>query len=136
MSGRAEYEQEIKERTERKLNWGIKNRWEQRALDDVVQNADVRNARFKDFTRISKYTQAMADVQEFNSVDELYFFMETMFLDGFDEHHISIALDVFLRDIALFSEEDLENQTFKLFLRELGSNLLTFESDKNYAKVA
>jgi hypothetical protein len=25
---RADYEKEIKERSERKLNWGIKNRWE------------------------------------------------------------------------------------------------------------
>ena len=50
----AEYEREIKERTDRKLNWNIKNRWEQRALDDVYKNTDVRNARYKDFTRMSR----------------------------------------------------------------------------------
>lgn len=27
---------------ETKLNWGIKNRWEQRALEDVLKNRDVR----------------------------------------------------------------------------------------------
>jgi hypothetical protein len=27
-----------------KLNWGIKNRWEQRALDEVIKNKDVRRA--------------------------------------------------------------------------------------------
>jgi hypothetical protein len=51
---RLEYEREIKERTSRKLNWNIKNRWEQRALDDVVKNFDVREARFRDYTKISK----------------------------------------------------------------------------------
>lgn len=40
-----------------------------------------------------------------------------MFTEGFDERHISIALDVFLRDAAFFKEEDLENPTFQVFLR-------------------
>ena len=48
----------------------------------------------------------------FNSVDEIYFFLESMFLEGFDEHHISIALDVFIRDAAFFTEKDLDNPTF------------------------
>jgi hypothetical protein len=38
--------------------------------------------------------------------------MESMFQEGFDEHHISIALDVFIRDAAFFTEEDLQNPTF------------------------
>ena len=50
---RLEYEKEIKERTNRKLNWNIKNRWEQRELDDVHKNFDIREARYRDFTRIS-----------------------------------------------------------------------------------
>lgn len=37
-SYRAEYEKDIKERTAQKLNWNIKNRWEQRLLDDVMKN--------------------------------------------------------------------------------------------------
>lgn len=59
-----------------------------------------------------------------------------MFSDGFDEHHISIALDVFLRDIAQFEEEDLASPTFKQLLRELGRNMMTFQDEKNYVKVA
>jgi hypothetical protein len=39
--------------------------------------------------------------------------MENMFSEGFDEHHISIALDVFLRDVAQFEDKDLENATFQ-----------------------
>ncbi len=41
-------------------------------------------------------------------MSEIYYFMDHMFADGFDEHHISIALDVFLRDIAFFEEEDIK----------------------------
>ena len=62
--------------------------------------------------------------------------MENMFADGFDEHHISIALDVFLRDVAQFEDKDLDNATFQQFLRELGQNMITFENEKNYVKVA
>jgi len=62
--------------------------------------------------------------------------MENMFSEGFDEHHISIALDVFLRDVAQFEDKDLENATFQQFLRELGQNMITFENEKNYVKVA
>ena len=69
-------------------------------------------------------------------MDEIYFFMENMFADGFDEHHISIALDVFLRDVAQFEDKDLDNATFQQFLRELGQNMITFENEKNYVKVA
>lgn len=62
--------------------------------------------------------------------------MENMFTEGFDEHHIGIALDVFLRDVAQFEEDDLENPTFKLFLRQLGLNMITFTEEKNYVKAA
>ena len=62
--------------------------------------------------------------------------MDNMFSDGFDEHHISIALDVFLRDVTQFEDKDLENPTFQQFLRELGQNMITFENEKNYVKVA
>lgn len=47
------------------------------------------------------------NVTEFNSVDEIYFFMEQLFTEGMDEKHINIALDVFLRDAAQFKEEDV-----------------------------
>ena len=39
-------------------------------------------------------------MREFASVDEIYFFMDTMFAEGFSEKHIQIALDIFLRDAA------------------------------------
>lgn len=52
--------------------------------------------------------------------------MDEMFVNGFDEKHINIALDVFLRDFGQFEEKDLEKETFKNFVRELGMNLVTF----------
>jgi hypothetical protein len=62
--------------------------------------------------------------------------MENMFSEGFDEHHISIALDVFLRDVAQFEDSDLEQATFQQFLRDLGQNMITFEKEASYVKVA
>lgn len=115
-ASRAQYDAELKERTNRKLNWNIKNRWEQRQLDDMLQNYDVKAAQFRDFTKL-KHSGMTADVQDFSSVDEIFYFMEHMFTEGFDESHMSIALDVFLRDVAKFEEGDLENPTFKLFIR-------------------
>jgi len=43
-ASRAEYDAEIKKRHELKMNWGIQNRWEQRELDSVIKNRDVRAA--------------------------------------------------------------------------------------------
>lgn len=62
--------------------------------------------------------------------------MENMFQEGFDEHYISLALNIFIRDAAFFEEEDLNSPTFKQFLRELGKNMITFQEEKNYVKVA
>jgi hypothetical protein len=91
---------------ETKLNWGIKNRWEQRALDDVIKNKDVRKAQFRDVAAVKAEIYAK-DISQFHSVDEIYFFMEQMFTEGFDEKHMGIALDVFLRDFGQFEEKDL-----------------------------
>ena len=62
--------------------------------------------------------------------------MDTMFTEGFTEKHLQIALDVFLRDAALFEEKDLHSQTFQSFVRELGRNLITFKDEKSYVKTA
>ena len=62
--------------------------------------------------------------------------MEEMFTEGFDEKHISIALDVFLRDYGQFKEEDLEKEIFRDFVRELGINLITFTKEQNFVKAA
>jgi len=95
------YEKDRKVRMETKLNWGIKNRWEQRAMDDVIKNKDVRKAQSRDVATIKAEIYAN-DISDFHSVDEIYFFMEQMFTEGFDEKHMSIALDVFLRDFGQF----------------------------------
>jgi hypothetical protein len=55
--------------------------------------------RFRDFAKLSTESYGR-NLQSFNSVDEIYYFMENMFTEGFTEHHISLALDIFLRDAA------------------------------------
>lgn len=79
------------------MNWGIKNRWEQRALDEVLKNRDVRKIQFRNMDKILQ-DQYAQNISEFHTVDEIYFFMDEMFTAGMDEKHINIALDVFLRD--------------------------------------
>lgn len=133
--GRAEYEAQIKKQYETKMNWGIKDRWEQRELDAVIKNRDVRAAQFRDLDKIKAVSYG-SSIADFNSVDEIYYFMEELFTEGFDEKHISIALDVFLRDYGQFEETDLEKQTFKDFVRQLGINLITFTNEKNFVKAA
>ena len=132
---RAEYEKDLKKRYELKMNWGIKNRWEQRELDMVLKNRDVRQAQFRDLSKI-RVDSYGAKLATFNSVDEIYFFMDEMFTEGFDEKTISIALDVFLRDFGQFEEADLEKETFKKFVRELAVAMLTITQEKNFVKIA
>ena len=60
------------------MNWGVKNRWEQRELDTVYKNRDVRAAQFRDFDKI-KADSYGSQIADFNSVEEIYFFMEEMF---------------------------------------------------------
>ena len=134
-ANRAEYEAEMKKRYATKMKWGQKNRWEQRELDSVIKNKDVRASQFRDLDKI-KADSYGSQITEFNSVDEIYYFMEEMFTTGFDEKHISIALDVFLRDYGQFEEADLEKQIFKDFVRQLGINLITFTNEKNFLKAA
>ena len=117
------------------MNWGIKNRWEQRELDSIIKNRDVRAAQFRDMDKIKQDSYG-SQVTQFSSVEEIYFFMDEMFTSGFDEKHISIALDVFLRDFGQFKEEDLQKQIFKNFVRQLGVNLITFTNEKNFLKAA
>jgi hypothetical protein len=134
-SYRAEYEKEKMKRFETKMNWGIKNRWEQRALDEVLKNKDVRQSQFRNLHKIQEDSYA-ANITEFHSTDEIYYFMDEMFTEGFDEKYINIALDVFLRDFDQFNEKDLERPTFKQFVRELSQNLVLFTNEKSFVKAA
>jgi len=53
-SSRLEYEKELKDATALKLNWGVKNRWEQRELDEVLKNQHVRRSSHRDISQIKK----------------------------------------------------------------------------------
>ena len=64
-----------------------------------MKNVDIRTMRFRDFAKVSQQQAAYGkDLREFSSVDEIYFFMENMFSEGFSEQHINIALEIFMRD--------------------------------------
>ena len=102
-----------------------------------MKNVDIKAMRFRDFGKIQQQQAIVGkDLREFSSVDEIYFFMEQMFTEGFTEKHIVIALEIFIRDAAQFQEKDLTSPTFQSFLRELGRNLVTFQDEKSYVKTA
>lgn len=132
---RAQYEQDIRERTEKKLKWGIENRWEQRELDDIYNNSDVRAIQYKDFAKQMIEAQTIS-IREFKSVEEIYYYLENMFTEGINEDIIMKALNIFIRDAGKFTEKDLEHKTFKAFVREISQNLITFSSEESYIKVA
>jgi len=60
--------------------------------------------------------------------------LDQIFTEGFDEKYANMALDVFLRDYAQFEAKDLDNDTFKKFVRDLGLNLITFSEEKSFVK--
>lgn len=64
--------------------------------------------RFRDLSKITLENYGK-NIQNFSSVDEIYFYMENMFTEGFTEKHINLALDIFLRDAAQFEEKDLKS---------------------------
>ena len=132
---RSEYEREVKERTQKKLNWGIQNRWEQRELDDIYKNKDIRSVQYIDFTKQS-IEDSITQIKEFNTADEVYYYVENMFTEGISEQMLSKALDIFIRDADFFTDKDLENPTFKKLLREISKNLISFSQEKSYIKVA
>lgn len=41
------------ERINKRLNWNIENRWEQRMLDDIYKNKDIKSAMRKDYTAMN-----------------------------------------------------------------------------------
>ncbi len=52
------------------------------------------------------------------------------------EEQISLALDVFIKDINFFKEEDLKNPSFQKFVGELSKEIFTFSNDDNIYKAA
>lgn len=55
---------------------------------------------------------------------------------GFLEEQLSLALDVFIKDIHFFNEEDLRVKSFGYFIRELSSGIINFNNDITLYKTA
>jgi hypothetical protein len=123
------YLQHVKEREKKRLNFNRKDRWKQRELDDIMKNFDVQKAKFRDYAKLRQEANIL-NIKEFRSVEEIYFYLQDLMKDGFLEEHIGMALDVFIKDINFFKEEDMKSESFKKFVSELSSNLTSL-SDEN-----
>lgn len=117
------------------MNFNRKDRWKQREIDDIVKNFDIKNAKFKDYGKISRELNFHSS-KEFSSVDEVYYYLDQIYKEGIFETQISKALDIFLKEVNRFKEEDLRNNNFAKFIRELSSNIISFEYDINLLKTA
>ena len=129
------YRKYTNERELRRLNFNRKDRWQQREIDDIMKNFDVKTAKFKDYTKLVQEANIM-NVKSFNNVDEIYYYLEELFKEGFLEEHFSMALDVFIKDINFFKQDDLKTKSFINFIRNLSQGLVTFEKDTTIYKVS
>lgn len=117
------------------MNFNRKDRWKQRELDDIVKNFDIQQAKVKDISKLIQEAN-IVNLKQFNSVEEIYYYLGNLLKEGFLEEHISMALDVFIKDIHYFNAEDLSNNSFQLFLSELSKNVISFSNDSTILKTA
>ncbi len=89
----------------------------------------------RDISKMMKEAE-QADISRFHSVDEVFFFLESMLEEGITEDLLNKALDTLLRDAGLFKEEDLEKENFGRFLRELSASIVWLEKGKTFVKIA
>ena len=75
------YSSHVTEREKRRLNFNRKDRWEQRELDDIMKNVDVKSNRFKDLSLLIKDAK-INNLKSFNSIEEIYFYLEELFKHG------------------------------------------------------
>ena len=140
------YSDFVKEREKRRLNFNRKDRWKQREMDDIFKNFDVQKAKFKDYSKLSQELQ-IVNKKSMNSINEVFYYLENVFNDGklfsiiyltwkgILEEQCSSALDVFFNDIKLFKEENLNNQTFIKFVKQLAQNVSVISNELNFYKI-
>jgi len=75
------YTDHVNEREKRRLNFNRKDRWQQRELDDIMKNFDVKQNKFKDLSILIKDAK-IHNLQSFNNIDEIYFYLENLFKNG------------------------------------------------------
>lgn len=111
----ATYGKDVSERIKRRLNWNV-NRYEQREVDDVYKNQDIQQGQRRDISQMLLDAQK-ADIQSFHSVEEVLYFIDSIFSEGLTEQLVNKALDALIRDSQLFKEEDLQQDAYLTFLR-------------------
>jgi hypothetical protein len=115
------------------MNFNRKDRWKQRELDDIVKNFDIKQNKLKDVSKLIQEA-GIVNITKFNTVDEIYFYLDNLLKEGFLEEHISLALDVFIKDIHFFQEEDLSNKKFQNFISHLSQCVISFTNDTTIYK--
>lgn len=130
------YNEFIQEREERKLNFNRKNRWEQRELDDIIKNFDLKTSKFKDLSHIENQ-MGILNKKKFNSTEEILYFVEDLLKHNefLSEDVISNALDVFIKDFDKLDSKILESPVLVEFTSQVIYWLTAFK-EINLVKAA
>lgn len=75
------YGNHVNEREKRRINFNRKDRWEQREIDDIMKNFDVKSNKFKDLSLLIKDSK-INNLKSFNSIEEIYFYLDELFKHG------------------------------------------------------
>lgn len=75
------YTDHVNEREKRRMNFNRKDRWQQREIDDIMKNFDVKSNKFKDLSILIKDTK-IHNLQSFSNIEEIYFYLEKLFKNG------------------------------------------------------
>ena len=136
-SSKEQYMNFVEEQRKRKLDFNRKNRWEQRELDDIFKNFDLKQAKFKDYSSIQNSINIL-NTKKYNSIDEIFFFIEEKVSDSkyISEDIINNALDVFIKDFNLFEDKDLNNPIFKKFTQQVIIGLTSYTNTNTLLKAA
>ena len=129
-----QYGKDVESRTKRRLNWNV-NRFEQRELEEVTRNKDLKAGGRRDLGLMAREGTG-AGVRTFHSAEEALFFVESILEEGLTEELLDKVLDALLRDADLFQEKHLETDGFQSVVREISTALKWVESGRVLAKIA
>lgn len=130
---RIKYEQYINDRMQRKINFNRKTRWEQKELNEIIINFDLKTAKNRDLNSSlkEKITEEFSSSSIFNQIEKIYSKKEFLV-----EDEINKILDVFNDNIGNYSKTIYENQLFLKFSNDVILGLTSYSKETTLVKSA
>lgn len=127
------YEEYINERMQRKLNFNRKTRWEQKELNEIIINFDLKSAKNRDLNNSLKErsNEKFNSSMIFDQIEKIYKKKEFLI-----EDEISKILDVFIDNIGDYSKSIYENELFVKFSKDVVLGLTSYSNESTLVKCA